>query len=122
MDYLHNSKHLPTAGFAKGPVPEDAGGERVDLFPEPFQKCGFAFFGAAARGVIEFLFEIGVVRDGKIFVVPMREESDGRLVADGSGLGIGDEHHECATTLHTVENSFGGKILFVNVDRHDGKG
>ena len=70
------------------------GGEGIYNVPQGFQQGGFAFAGAAARGGIELLLEVGVIGDGEVVGGVVGEEGDGSAVGDGAGLGVGDEHYQ----------------------------
>ena len=95
-------------------------GKFIDMVTELGKQMLFPFLGTAAFAFIDYFAEVGVVRDGIVLLIVMREEGHRCFILHIARLGGADEHHLRSVARHAVEQEIGGEVLFVDVEGHRG--
>ena len=68
-------------------------------------------------GAKQFLQNTGIVAYGKIFGIPMGEESHTDLISDDSVITFSGQPYSGRMAFYAIKHTFGGKILLVNIYR-----
>ena len=81
-----------------------------------FHELLFTLLRPPARCLEHNLGEIGIVGNSKVILRDMREERNRHVILDSSFLGSGYQHHRGSMTFNTVECTFSGEVLLIDID------